>query len=729
MTVVYRDPLYSPAERAVDLLKRMTLEEKVGQMVQPNGMDEENPPEKLIEEKNIGTFLHIIGDKCKKYQETARKTRLGIPLLFGIDAIHGHGFQDGAVIFPTQIGLSCSWNPEMIEKVAAITAREVALTGVHWTFSPVLCLARDPRWGRVDETFGEDPYLTGVLAEAMVRGYQGEDLAASDSILACAKHFVAYGETTGGRDSAECDISERKLRTLFLPPFKRVIDAGCTTVMAGYHANDGVPCSADRRLLKDILKEEWGFEGVVVSDWNNIGHLHTTQKVAKDLKEAAGMGLNAGNDIIMFTLEFYNRALELVREGVIKEEVIDEACRRILELKFRLGLFDGKSFPDTSEAAEIIGCREHREAAYQTALESIVLLKNQDNLLPLDKDIKRIAVIGPNADDITAQYGDWAIAGRDENGVPTAESYGYDKKLATTVLQGIRGRAGKEPEILYEKGCDVIDKRKENIARAVKVAEQAEVIIAVVGDTTCLYGECLDRADLNLTGAQQELLEALKRTGKPLLVVLINGKPLTVPWVIENADAIIEAWNPGMEGGKAVASVLFGDFNPCGKLTISFPRHVGQLPVYYNQLPGWHTDRYQDMTVEPLFSFGYGLSYTSFEYSNLRVKNNRVKQDDIINVYVDIENTGSRAGIEIIQAYVNDLYSSVTTPVKELKGFSRLNLKPGEKRTVEIEIPVRSLSLVNRELEEMVEPGEFELMVGRSSRDEDLLTTKFSVIE
>ncbi len=729
MTVIYKNPTYSPAERAEDLLKRMTLEEKIGQMLQPNGNDEDNPPEKLIKEKNIGTFLHVIGDRCREYQEVAQETRLGIPLLFGIDAIHGHSFKHGAVIFPTQIGMSCSWNPEMMEKVARITAKEVALTGVHWTFSPVLCLARDSRWGRVDETFGEDPYLVGVLAEAVIRGYQGEDLAAPDSILACAKHFAAYGETVGGRDSAECDISERKLRSFFLPPFKRVVEAGCGTVMAGYHANDGVPCSADRRLLTDILKEEWGFEGLVVSDWNNVGHLHTTQMVAKDLKEATRMALNAGNDIIMFTLEFYEKALELVQEGIIEEEVINEACRRILELKFKLGLFENKPLADSVEAAKVIGCQEHRETAYQTALESVVLLKNENNLLPLDKRLKKLAIIGPNADDITAQYGDWAMAGRDENGVPTAESCGYDKSLATTVLQGIRERAGKELEILYDKGCDILDKEKEDIARAVKVAHQADAIIAVVGDTTCLYGECLDRADLNLTGAQQELLEALKKTGKPLIVVLVNGKPLTIPWIKENADAILEAWNPGMEGGKAVASVLFGDYNPCGKLTISFPRHVGQIPVYYNQLPGWHTDRYQDMTIEPLFPFGYGLSYTSYKYSNLRVEKSKLKQDEALKVYIDIENIGSRAGIEIVQAYVNDLYSSVTTPVKELKGFTRVELESGEKKTVKIEIPVNSLTVVNRNLEEVVEPGDFELMVGSSSKDEDLLKTKFTVID
>ncbi len=728
MTEIYKDPSYTPAERARDLLSRMTLEEKVGQMIQANGRDKDNPPEKLLKEMHIGSCLHMMGDSCFELQEKALETRLGIPILFGIDAIHGHAFWHGAVVFPTPLAMSSSWNPELLEEVARITAKEVILTGVHWTFSPVLDLARDPRWGRVDEGFGEDPFLTGILAEAMVKGYQGEDLSAPYSILACAKHFVAYGETVGGRDSTECDISERKLRSVFLPPFKRVVDAGCATIMAAYHANDGVPCSADKRLLTEILKEEWGFEGFVVTDWDNVGHMLYTQKLVKDIKEASRLALEAGNDMIMVTLDFYDKAIELVREGIISEELIDEACRRILELKFRLGLFDEKRFPDRSKASEIIGCEEHRQVAYQAALESIVLLKNENNILPLKGDVEKIAVIGPNADDITAQYGDWALSGRGENGIPTVESTGYDKSLAITVLDGIRERAGDIIKVFYEKGCDIYNPDDEDIASAVKIAEEADVVIAVVGDTTFLYGECCDRADLSLTGAQEELLKALKETGKPLIVVLINGKPLTIPWIKENADAILEAWNPGMEGGKAVASILFGDYNPSGKLTISFPVHVGQIPVYYNQLPGWHGGKYIDVDKEPLFPFGYGLSYTEYKYSNLRLEKSSLSKDDTLKITVDVENVGKMAGTEIVQAYVCDLYSSVTTPIKELKGFARVFLEAGEKKEVAIEIPVSSLALVNRDLETVVEAGEFELMVGSSSRDQDLLRTSFWII-
>ena len=398
-------------------------------------------------------------------------------------------------------------------------------------------------------------------------------------------------------------------------------------------------------------------------------------------------------------------------------------------MKFKLGLFDDNRFADNTKADEIINSNEHRKVAYQAALESIVLLKNNDDILPLDNNLDKIAVIGPNANDVTAQYGDWAMAGRDENGVPTAESCGYDKSLANTVLEGIKDRVSNKTEVLYEKGCHIYDEDEKDIESAVKVAEEAEAVVAVVGDTTSLYGECLDRADLNLTGVQNDLLKAVKDTGKPLIVVLINGKPLTIPWVKEHADAIIEAWNPGMEGGKALASILFGDYNPSAKLTISFPEHVGQLPVYYNQLAGWHTDRYQDMTAKPLFPFGYGLSYTTYNYSNLRITGNELKTDDILKVYVDVENTGDREGIEIVQAYINDKYSSVTTPVKELKGFTRLQLKPGEKKTAEIDISINSLSIVTRDLKEIVEPGTFELLVGSSSEDKDLLKRKFTVVD
>ncbi len=726
MSEIYKDPSCSPQQRTKDLLSRMTIEEKIGQMCQIDGHLD---PEMWIRERNIGSFLHVIDDEAVRLQKIAsEETRLGIPLIFGIDAIHGHAFYSGATVFPSQLGMSSSWNPDLIEEIGRITAKEVSLTGLHWTFSPVLCLARDARWGRVDETFGEDPYLSGVLGSAIVKGYQGTDISDPYSIIACAKHFVAYGETQGGRDSSECDVSARKLKTIFLPPFKAVSDAGCLSFMMAYHSIDGTPCSANEWLIKDILKKEWGFDGIVITDWDNAGNLYRRQKVSPTLKDGCKTSVLAGNDMIMSTPEFYENACELVREGVIKEELIDEACGRILLMKFRLGLFDHKRYPQTGNARMSIGCEDHKKASYESALESIVLLKNQNNTLPLTDNIKKIAVIGPNADDVQALLGDWSFGPRRHPERPTLEyNSNYDITSITTILEGIKKRAGCDIEVLYEKGCDTIDPDIQNINKAVETANKADAVIAVVGDTIVLNGEFRDRANLDLTGSQQKLLEALKSTGKPLTAVLLNGKPLTVPWIKENVDAILEAWNPGMEGGNAVASILFGDFNPCAKLSISFPVAVGQQPVFYNQYPGWHTDKYIDMPVEPLFSFGFGLSYTTFEYSNLSLSKTKLTQTDTLTVSVDVKNTGNLKGTEIVQAYVNDMCSSVTTPIKELKAFGRITLDPGETKTVNLEIPVSSLALIDRNLMSVVEPGEFEIMVGSSSMDKDLLKTIFEV--
>ena len=725
---IYKNPSYTPQERTKDLLSRMTVEEKIGQMCQVDGRHD---PETWIYKKHIGSFLHVTGDEPTRLQKMALKTRLGIPILFGIDAIHGHAFQSGATVFPSQLGMSSSWNPELLKRVAGITACEVILTGLHWTFSPVLCIGRDARWGRIDETFGEDPYLIGVLATAMIQGYQGEELSHPYSILACAKHFAAYGETQGGRDSAESDVSERKLRSIFLPPFYEAVKAKCATFMAGYNAIDGVPCSGNRWLLHDVLKEEWGFEGFVVTDWDNIGHLHEDHKIAATLEEACTIALHAGNDMMMSTPVFYEKALSLVEKGVIQESLLDDACSRILCLKFELGLFDEKRFPDRDMAFTMLGCAEHRKAAYEAALESIVLLKNENNILPLSREVRKIALIGPNCDDVQAQLGDWSFGARElaYPEVPTLDYHPeYDPSPIVTILEAMKNRGNHQVHIAYEQGCDLLDESKHSIKKAVTMAKESDVVIAVIGDTNVLNGEMRDRVDLHLTGAQQKLLEALKATGKPLIVVLINGKPLTIPWIAENADAILEAWNPGMEGGNAVASILFGDFNPCGKLTISFPRHVGQQPVFYNQLPGWHGNTYVEMTGDPLFPFGFGLSYTRYKYSNLTVSAAKLGVADDLTVSVDVENIGGWEGTEIVQVYTNDLFSSVTTPVKELKGFQRVHLKPGEKKTVLIAIPTYSLALVNRKCEYVVEPGVFEIMVGSSSKDIDLLKTTIEVV-
>jgi beta-glucosidase len=730
VTEIYRDPSRAVEERVQDLLSRMTLEEKVGQMCQMNG---QRDPERWVRDRGFGSLLHTLGEETQDLQRMAAESRLGIPVLFGIDAIHGHAFWHAATVFPTQLGLSCAWNPELVWEVGRITAREVSATGIRWTFSPVLGTARDLRWGRIDETFGEDPYLIGVLGGALIRGYQGDSLSEQtpgqrlgdpDAILACAKHYAGYPGTRGGRDASEGDITRRGMLSLYLQPFRDAAESGCATFMTAYHSIDGLPCTADRWLLWDVLKEQWGVDGFVVTDWNNVGRMHEEQKVCATLEAAVQRAAEAGNDMIMTTPEFYELAIQLVRAGKLDVAHIDEACRRILRKKFELGLFDENRYVELEAGAEAIGCAAHRKVALESAYQSIVLLRNEAGLLPLSDDVRRIAVIGPNADDPQAQLGDWVSW----SGQLGKHVRARARESIVTVLDGIRDRGGSGCRVEYHRGCDVLDPEDADIAGAVQCAAGADVAILVVGDDLRLTGETRDRADLDLSGRQQELLEAVHGTGTPMVVVLINSKPLSIPWVAGHAHAVLEAWNPGLEGGTAVAGILFGDRNPSAKLTLSFPVHVGQLPVYYNQVPGWHGDqRYVDMPREPLYAFGYGLSYTTFAYSNLRLRSNELSPGEAVHVEVDVENTGTRVGTEIVQLYVNDVYSSVTTPIKELKAFQRIELAPGEVKTVSLEVPYERLALVNRELETVVEPGEFDVMVGSSSRDVDLLKATFVV--
>jgi beta-glucosidase len=720
---LYQDPSCRIAERVEDLLDRMTLAEKVGQMCQMNGRDD---AETWLQEHLVGSFLHMLGEETNALQRLAAESRLGIPVLFGIDAIHGHGFWPTSTVFPTQLALSCSWNPQLVEEVGRITAREVAYTGAHWTFSPVLGTTRDLRWGRVGETFGEDPYLIGVLGTALVHGYQGDDLSDPETILACGKHYAGYSGTQGGRDSSEADLSERAMRSIYLPPFRAAVAAGCTTLMAGYQAIDGTPCSADYWLLTEVLRQEWGFEGFVVSDWKNVEHMHDEQGVSPDLTDAARRIVLAGNDMAMNTPPFPELVVDLVRQGELDEALVDNAVRRVLRLKFELGLFDDNRYADLEQASEIVGCSAHRAVALESAYQSVVLLKNDEALLPLSDETKRIAVIGPNADDPQAQLGDWVLwSGQlGDAGLPDRR-----RDSLVTVVDGIRDRAGARCTVDYARGCDVLEPRVDGIPEAAALAGAADVAVVVVGDSPEQVGETRDRANLDLSGGQQSLLEAVYATGTPMVVVLMSSKPLTIPWVTEYARAILMAWNPGLEGGKAVAGILFGDRNPSGKLTISVPYHVGQQPVYYNLIPGWHGEpKYVDMPREPLFPFGYGLSYTRFAYSNLKLSAPVLAEGETLSVAVDVKNVGARTGTEIVQLYINDLFSSVTTPAKELKGFARVNLAPGEKKTVQLELAYEQLALVNAELKTVVEPGIFEVMVGSSSRDDDLLRARLEVV-
>lgn len=716
MAFPYEDSSLSPRERALNLLGLMSVEEKIGQMTQISySCVKPEEAEEWVTKRFAGSFLHTLGDDARHLQQLTSNTRHKIPLLFGIDAVHGHALHNGATVFPSQLSMSCSWDPDLIEKVGRVTAREVAADGLHWTFAPILCIGRDLRWGRVGETFGEDPYLIGILASAIIRGLQGNDLKESDSILACAKHYIAYGESTGGRDSYDSEASMRKVREVFLPPFKKAVEAGCATFMSSYQPIDGTPVAASKKILRDILKGELDFEGFVVTDWNNTGSLVNLQNMSPDIKDASQKTIEAGNDMMMNTPEFYDAAVSLVKSGVIPESLIDQAVERILYIKFSMGLFENNRSMSSSKSS-IFACPEHMDVNMDITRESMVLLKNT-GVLPLARDIRKIAVIGPNADDIKSQFGDWTFFSH-----PDPHPDAIPKAPVCTMLDGMKELSFQRGiEVVYSKGCDVMNKDDQNIESAVKCANDSDVIVAVVGDCLAQNGEAKDRADLNLSGAQQELLMQLKSCGKPMIVVLVNGKPLSIPWIAQNADAVIETFNSGMLGGKALAEIIFGDVNPSGRLSISFPYHSGQLPVYYNHLPGWHGGKYMDMPEEPLYCFGYGLSYTNYCYSNLQVQPSACGKNDTISISVDVTNTGKMDGCETAQLYVRDIVSSVMSPVKQLKGFARVNLKAGETKTVRIPLHIPELAIVDKDENYVVEPGEFEIMVGHDSRDCSLL--------
>lgn len=716
----YRNPALSVDERVNDLLGRMTLEEKVGQLMMWDARSEDLS---FINTRHAGSILHILGAKINNAMDLAAKERLGIPLLVGEDGIHGHSFWKGSTIFPTQLGLAGSWNPELIEKVGRVTAEEMAPTGIHWTFSPVLCLTRDLRWGRTGETFGEDPYLIGEFGAALIRGYQGKGLNDPTAVLATAKHYAGYSETQGGRDASEADISRRKLRSYFLPPFERAARAGAMTFMTGYQSMDGVPSTNNRWLLTDVLKKEWGFRGVLVTDWDNVGRLVYEQKVAATYADAAIMAIRAGNDIMMTTPQFYEGALEAVRSGRLAESEIDAPVRRLLALKFRMGLFENPRRPDLSRAAVEIARPEHRQVNLEAARQSLILLQN-NGVLPLDTaKIKSIAVIGPNADDDLQQLGDWSLGSSQH----PPEAGKHPREKTTTVLDGIRALVPAGTTVKYEHGCSITDDDVSGIPAAVAAAQASDVIVAVIGDHLRFIGEGQSTATLELQGGQVALLDALEKTGKPMIVVLVNSKPLVLPPSAKRAAAIFEGFNPGMEGGRALAEALFGKLNPSGKLTISIPVHVGQQPVFYSQVRGQHGDRYADLTQEPLFPFGHGLSYTQYRYSNLKLGAPTLARGQAAIVSVDVENAGSREGDEIVQVYVTDVITSVTWVNKALKGFARVHLAPGEKKTVQINLPWESFEIVDAEGKDVVEPGEFEIRVGSSSRDRDLLKTSLQV--
>ena len=694
----YMDKTLSPSERAEDLLKRMTLEEKVGQMLQVS-YNALNPVDyERYKKRGIGSFLHALGKERDDIRKKSEKTRLGIPPLLGIDAIHGHALLNGATVFPSQLAMSCSFNRALLFEMARATALEVAADGLDWTFSPVLCIARDLRWGRVNETFGEDSYLVGELGKAVITGYQYDG-----NIIACAKHYIAYGEATGGRDAYDSPVTERKIREVFLPPFKKAVEAGCGSVMTAYGSIDALPLTTNKRMLTAILKDELGFDGFVVTDWENVKSLVHKQRAAKDIKEASYLAVEAGNDMSMNTHSFFKYVPELVREGKISRERIDDSVRRILKAKFRIGLFDNKERPDKS----VIGCERHRDLNLEIARESMVLLKN-DGVLPLKNNVKKIAVVGPNADSIRAQFGDWTFFSH-----PLPSAIAKPRREYRTVLDGMREVFGSD-RIIFEKGCDIFG-RGGGIEKAVDAAKQADVVVCVIGDCLAQNGEYRDRANIDLTEPQTELVDRLCGTGKKVIAVLVNCKPLCIGMLKERCAAVVETFNGGAMGGLAAAELIAGRFNPSGKLSISFPQTSAQTPCYYNHYHGWHGGQYVDLKKENVYTFGDGLSYTEYAYSNLKLSKKTAHKDDVIEVSVDVKNKGGMDGKETVMLFVNDVVSSVLTPVIELKGFRKVFIKTGETKRVTMKLSIDDLAIVKSDCIREVESGDFEIMVGANT--------------
>ena len=748
----YKNPTLPVETRVADLLSRMTLEEKVGQLLCPLGWEmyeikgnDVLPSDKfkqLIKDRNAGMLWATYradpwtkktlatglnpalaakaGNALQKY--VMENTRLGIPLFLAEEAPHGH-MAIGTTVFPTGIGMAATWSPQLINEVGKAIGKEIRLQGGHISYGPVLDLARDPRWSRVEETFGEDPVLTGEIGKAMVAGLGGGDLSRPYSTLATLKHFLAYGISESGQNGNPSFAGVRELHENFLPPFRQAINAGALSVMTSYNSMDGIPCTANHYLLTELLRDEWKFKGFVVSDLYSIEGIHQSHFVASTMKEAAVMALSAGVDIDLGG-DAYMNLMDAVNRKEISKEILDAAVSRVLRLKFEMGLFENP-YVDPGKAKKEVRSKEYVTLARQVAQASITLLKNEHSLLPLDRNMK-VALIGPNANNRYNMLGDYTAPQEEEN--------------VKTVLDGIRAKLSSS-QVEYVKGCSIRDTVTSDIEQAVTAAQRSEVVIAVVGgssardfktsyketgaaiadektisDMEC--GEGFDRATLSLLGKQLELLKALKATGKPLIVVYIEGRPLDKNWASENADALLTAYYPGQEGGDAIADVLFGEFNPAGRLPFSVPRSVGQVPVYYNKKAPQSHD-YVEMSASPLYSFGYGLSYTTFEYSDLHLS---ALTPYSFEVSCKIRNTGKYDGEEVVQLYLRDEYASVVQPLKQLKHFARLFLKCGEEQEVKFILSEEDFALVDRNLKRVVEPGTFQVMIGAASDDIRLQT-------
>lgn len=702
------------------LLSKMTLEEKLGQMNQISSYGNIEDMSGLIKKGEIGSILNEVDPvRVNALQRVAvEESRLGIPLLMARDVIHGF-----KTIFPIPLGQAASFDPQVAEDGARIAAIEASSVGVRWTFSPMIDVSRDPRWGRIAESCGEDTYLSSVMGAAMVKGYQGDSLNSPTSIAACAKHFVGYGAAEGGRDYNSTFISERNLRNIYLPPFEAAAKAGAATFMTSFNDNDGVPSTGNKFILRDVLRGEWGFDGLVVTDWNSAREM-IAHGFAVDDKDAAALSVNAGVDMEMVSYTFFKHLPEQIKAGKVKQAVIDDAVRNILRVKYRLGLFDNPYVDEKKPS--VMYDESHLAAAKRAAEESAILLKNEGEVLPLKEGVRTVAVVGPMADAPHDQLGTWIFDG--------------EKAHTQTPLAAIKAMYGDKVQVIYEPALAYSrDKNTAGISKAVAAAQRADVVIAFVGEESILSGEAHCLADLNLQGAQSQLIAALAKTGKPLVTVVMAGRQLTIGKEAEASDAVLYSFHPGTMGGPAIADLLFGRAVPSGKTPVTFLKTVGQVPLYYahnnsgrpasshlkpldevpleaSQTSEGSSSSYMDVGAQPLYPFGYGLSYTTFKYGKTQLSADALSSKDVLTVSFELENTGKYEGTEVAQLYVQDKVASVTRPVKELKRFARITLKPGEKRTVLFELPISELAFWNIDMVHAVEPGDFGLWVGPDSQ-------------
>lgn len=733
-------------EQKVDsVLALMTLKEKVGQMNQYNGSWDVTGPASNVSDKEketrlknggVGSMLNVLSVKATREAQkmVMENSRMKIPLVFGYDVIHGY-----KTIFPIPLGESASWDLDIIKKSAAIAASEASAAGVHWTFAPMLDISRDARWGRIMEGSGEDPFLTAKIGVARVQGFQGDDLSKRNTIAACAKHFAGYGLAEAGRDYNTVTIGEYELHNIVLPPFKAAAEAGVATFMNAFNEIDGIPATGHKVLQRDILKDGWKWDGFMVSDWGSIGEM-IAHGYAKDKKHASEIAANAGSDMDMESYAYESSLEQLVKEDKVDEKLIDDAVKRILRIKFRLGLFDDpyKYCNEEREKNEIY-TKENQDFAREVAKKSIVLLKNERKLLPLSKNIKSIAVIGPLANDKDTPIGNWRAKG--------------ETNSAISLLEGIKNKIGSSStKITYEEGVSILTEEYPNgrgflmplnfntddtsgIAAAVKAAENAEVVILAIGEVALQTGEGRSQTNIKLVGVQQELLQAIYKVNKNVVVTLMNGRPMDIFWTAENIPSILECWHLGSQSGNAIADVLFGDYNPSGKLPVSFPHNVGQEPLYYNQKmtgrpysPTHVTfSGYRDAPKTALYPFGHGLSYTSFEYKNLKLSKAEISKSGAMEASVEVTNTGDRNGEEVVQMYIRDMIGSLTRPIKELKGFQKVLLKPGETKTLTFKVGAEELQFYTANKKWQVEPGDFELWIGGDSNT--VIKTSFTVVK